>query len=341
MHAYRTAKVAALLTAIATLATSGRLHAQPVAAVPVAVGAVRTRGLDAELHEATRSAVVAELAVLGAEVPARAEASDLDAGCFGDAACVRQAALEAGAGGVLELSVIRVGPIVRLNLRFFDGQTGIKAVETEATAPASGFPASYSFKSDLRRGLEALALLHPDQVRPAGAAQADEAEPAAEVAAADTASQPGAPSSAPTDTTEELSAIAADAAPAVAPTQAGAAAAAPEDTGPWSTLAWGTVGAGTLLFTGGAVAGITWIATLASLSEQCDETACPRAAQDALAVYRLSGWLAPALLGVGAVAAIGGGVGLLLAPGAPERTEAANVAGQGMAIASGAVAEGR
>jgi len=290
------------------------------AATQVCVGAIRTHGLAEGTEKTTRRVIVEELVVLGAEIPTRAHAVELEASCFDDPGCVRDAVTDVGVVGVIDVSVIRVGPIVRLNIRFFDAANGIRIVQTESTAPARGFPDTVSFKSDLDRGLEALRRLNPPG-EPTGTvsdATADTAAPSAEIP----------PTADPDPTAEEIPDRIVDVTmkpsqPAEDPGESAATAASAGDD-VLSTVAWSALGVGGLLVTGGAGAGITNLVLWSQLEAGCDQSGssgCPDELQGQRDWYYFTSYLAPSLLGVGVLAAGAGAAVLLLSPGRDEATE--------------------
>lgn len=280
------------LVASAVAPVAGPASAQDV--MPprrVAIGAVRTQGLGEGSRELTHQTLVQALADLGAEVPVQTLSMSLEDSCFESADCVYGASRSAQVEGLIDVRVIRVGPIVRIIIRVFDAKSGIKVLETESTAPAKSFPDPTLFAEDLARGLDQLQRLHTSQQdRPPGyAARARAGSP--ELSAGSSSSAAGA---------------------------AGSEASAEEDAaGPMGMLSMGALGLGGLVFLGGAATGAWWLVLMNELDAACSSPqGCPPAEyQGTLDLFHATGFAAPALMGAGGLAAALGLAGMVMAPG--------------------------
>jgi len=119
------------------------------------IGAVSVEGLELGVAAEVRERLSQEFSALGLAV----------------------SPMRRGAAGVLEVRVLRSGDMVRINMSFLD-QKGVKVLEIATTGAAEGFPASVSFRRDLKRGLDALGLAAPrPEVEQAPAIESAYAEP--------------------------------------------------------------------------------------------------------------------------------------------------------------------
>ena len=122
------------------------------APAPLRVGlCVSAKGMDSTTVAATREKIAGEIGSLGAEVlPAPA-----GEGCCTTPACLKELHRR-GAAGLVEVSVLRFGSIVRIKVRFFNAATHKQILNIKAKASAANFPASASLKSVLKKGLQPL-----------------------------------------------------------------------------------------------------------------------------------------------------------------------------------------
>jgi hypothetical protein len=122
------------------------------APAPLKVGlCVSAKGMDTQTVSATREKIAGELGSLGAQVVSASRGE----GCCTTAACLRELKRR-GAAGLVEVSILRFGSIVRINVRFFNSATRKQILNIKAKASAANFPASASLKSVLKKGMQAL-----------------------------------------------------------------------------------------------------------------------------------------------------------------------------------------
>ena len=117
---------------------------------PLQVGVcVSAKGMDSETVSATRKKISAEMKSLGAVVLSVSEGE----GCCTTPACLRKFKRR-GASGLAEISILRFGSVVRINVRFFNTDSGKQVLNIKAKASAVNFPASASLKGVLKKGLQ-------------------------------------------------------------------------------------------------------------------------------------------------------------------------------------------
>jgi len=128
------------------------LVAAPSTPVPPKVClCVSAKGMDTRTVSATREKIAGEIGSLGAEVVPASEGEE----CCTTPACLQELQSR-GIAGLVEVSVLRFGSVVRINVRFFNAATRTQVLNIKAKASAANFPASASLKSVLERGLGSL-----------------------------------------------------------------------------------------------------------------------------------------------------------------------------------------
>jgi hypothetical protein len=120
---------------------------------PFQVGVcVSARGMDAAAVSATRAKIAAEVESLGAEVlPSTEEQGN----CCTTPACLRDLELR-GAAGLVEISILRFGSVIRINVQFYSAGLQKQVIHVKAKASAANFPASASLRGVLEKGLQSL-----------------------------------------------------------------------------------------------------------------------------------------------------------------------------------------
>jgi hypothetical protein len=108
--------------------------------------------MDSTAVSATREKITGEIKSLGAVVVSTPEGKG---GCCTTGACLQELQSR-GVAGLVEVSVLRFGSVVRINLRFFSAATQKQILHIKAKASATDFPASASLKSVLKKGIESL-----------------------------------------------------------------------------------------------------------------------------------------------------------------------------------------
>jgi len=120
---------------------------------PVQVGlCISAKGMDPETVTATRAKISGDMNSLGAKVMSLPEK---EGGCCITPACLRELKRH-GAAGLVEISILRFGSVVRINVRFFNAGTQKQVLHIKAKALAANFPASASLKGVLKKGLQLL-----------------------------------------------------------------------------------------------------------------------------------------------------------------------------------------
>lgn len=120
---------------------------------PAQVGlCISAKGMDPETVTATRAKITGDMKLLGAEVMSLPEKKG---GCCATPACLRELKRR-GAAGLVEISILRFGSVVRINVRFFSAGSEKQVLHIKAKASAANFPASASLKSVLKKGLQSL-----------------------------------------------------------------------------------------------------------------------------------------------------------------------------------------
>jgi hypothetical protein len=257
-------------------------------------------GLGPEIISAAITAIVEELKAMDVEVsPSPVPEPVLAEECFEDPACLRESGENLGIDGILDVSILRSGPMVRISFRLFASTTGAKLIETATVAPFQDFPGT----APIARNLEPVLKTIRD-VKPAEAvAPAEESRPVEEAAPPPPPPQP--PEPAPV---EEVAKVAP--APEMAPPPESlpeVKAPAPARPDPTRTWGWAMVGVGAAVLAGAGVTGILTIQLDDDLSAKCD--AAHKCAPDLQGdVDRLDtlALTTDVLLGVGAAAVITG-----------------------------------
>ncbi len=122
----------------------------------ICIGAFSSDALDADVASSTRAKIIEELGTLGASVVSEQGKTEIESDCFETPECLREAVANLFVAGVLEIRVLRIGPMVRVSMRLFNASNGEKVLETASVASAAGFPESASLTQDLGRVLGAL-----------------------------------------------------------------------------------------------------------------------------------------------------------------------------------------
>jgi hypothetical protein len=126
-------------------------------ALPIAIGAFRVEGMDAQTGSETLAAFVSETGSCGGTVtPPAGQGQTIEAGCFRSPGCLRGTCANLGVLGVMEIEAIRAGPVVKVDVYLYDCESGELAFHGECSAPAEGFPGSLSVARLIGPGLEKL-----------------------------------------------------------------------------------------------------------------------------------------------------------------------------------------
>lgn len=124
-------------------------------------------GLGPEIISAAITAIVAELKTMGVEVSPAPEPEPLLAEeCFSDAACLRETGENLAVDGILDVSVLRSGPMVRISFRLFASATGAKLHETATVAPYEDFPGTTPIARNLEPVLKTIRDIKPVEEKP-------------------------------------------------------------------------------------------------------------------------------------------------------------------------------
>ena len=144
---------------ILTLALQGA----PAADTPALAVALRPVGLDAATTKAVKARLESELSA--AEVPSRMLSLSPAAACFESEPCVQ--GLLKGGPALLDVEVVRVGPLVQLSLRLF-GADGSLLDGAGNTAEADAFPGEGAIiDGELLRQVQAQVPKAPPPTAPA------------------------------------------------------------------------------------------------------------------------------------------------------------------------------
>jgi hypothetical protein len=112
---------------------------------------VSARGMDAGTVSATREKITGEIGSLGAEVVSTSSGEE----CCTTPECLRDLQ-HRGIAGLAEISILRFGSVIRINMRFYSAASQKQILHIKAKASAANFPASASLKSVMKRGIESL-----------------------------------------------------------------------------------------------------------------------------------------------------------------------------------------
>jgi hypothetical protein len=146
----------ALSVAIGFLASAG----EP-ASPRVCVGSFHTEGLSPKVVEAARTKVIQDLRSLGAAIACTDEVPSLSRDCYRDASCLRMTVAGLEFEGLLEVEILRFGPMLRMVFRSYDATTGEKLVEKTLTTSTRGFPASAKMRPVLGKSLAPIPRKQP------------------------------------------------------------------------------------------------------------------------------------------------------------------------------------
>ena len=257
-------------------------------------------GLGPEIISAAITAIVEELKSMDIEVSPSPEPEPILAEeCFEDPACLRESGENLGIDGMLDVSILRSGPMVRISFRLFSSATGAKVFETTTVAPYEDFPGTAPIARNLEPVLKTIRDVKPAEET----ASTQEAQPVEEKAPAP---PPAGEKPAPV---EEVAKIA-PAPEIVAPPPEAvpvAKAAAPARPDPKQTWGWVMVGVGGAVLAGAGVTGILTMNLDSDLSSKCGTShSCPPNLQSDVDRLDNLALTTDVLLGVGAAAVITG-----------------------------------
>lgn len=119
---------------------------------------IKAKGLDPEALESTRERARGDLEELDARVLPGPQGGTAAVDCK-EGAFLR-AAHERGARGVIDIHVLRFGPLVRITMRVFYPGTGKEVLHVKAKAKSKNFPVNTSIEAILQRGLDNLRASH-------------------------------------------------------------------------------------------------------------------------------------------------------------------------------------
>lgn len=122
----------------------------------ICIGAFSAAGVDAATATAAEDRLMAELMAAGAEVALDPNLRNADDALFSSPEALRQAVSLRDILGVLQVRVVRFGPMVRVAINTFDARSGELVDETTVMAQADGFPGSMQLRDPLGRALTAL-----------------------------------------------------------------------------------------------------------------------------------------------------------------------------------------
>lgn len=148
----------ASLSALVMVATHSALAAEPAASAPpiVCIGGFTNEGIDDQLANALRQRLREELARLSALAlpPGNTDRAREIGMCASSARGITEEA-----AGVLIVGAVRFGPMVRLNLQFFDATGGTSVSESKLMLPARDVLTSAQLTRALEAGLNELRKL--------------------------------------------------------------------------------------------------------------------------------------------------------------------------------------
>jgi len=274
----------ASLLILAALAVAAELRAQVEQPVSVCIGRIEYQGLNKKMRRTMHRKLVEQLLALGADIPAEAHGIELERSCFDDPACVQEAMSDIEVDGVLQIRAMRVGPLVRIDLGFFDASSGENVFSSEFTAPTRKFPGAVSFDADLSQGLESLRRLKPPP-------EPDATGGTSQATATEAAASPPPPPPPPPPEPEPAAEV---------------------DSSVWPVIGWSSLGFGVALLAGGAVTGGLAIAQDQELRSSCVDGQCPPQMEDDLAQLNVLTAVTDGLLVAGGVCAVAGAVVLAL-----------------------------
>jgi hypothetical protein len=113
--------------------------------------------------------ITSELDGLGTSIPSRQEKVTARSTCCRNSRCILAAGRSLGVRWVLNVSMIRVGPLVSVTFRTYDTRTGKKRFQTSLTSILEDFPSQSAVRHHLERTLEVLRM--DGKPKPAGAAK--------------------------------------------------------------------------------------------------------------------------------------------------------------------------
>lgn len=267
--------------------------------IKVCMCGLTVEGLGPEILAAAITAVVEELKTMNVEVsPAPEPEPVLAEECFDDPVCVRESGENLEVDGVLDVSVLRSGPMVRITFRLFASATGTKVIETTTVAPYEDFPGTTPIARNLEPVLETVRNVKPaeetasvEKVTPAE--EKETVPPPAETAPVEVKSPPVA----------ETVKIPRPASEAVAVT----VETVPARPDPKKTWSWVAVGVGGAVLAGAAVTGGMALKLDQDLSSKCGNShECPQNLSGDIDRLDTLSLTTDVLLGVGAAAVITG-----------------------------------
>jgi len=290
-------KAGCLLAAALLLAGSEPSQAQEPEPPPIKICmcGFTVEGLGPEIISAAINAIVEELKIMGVEVsPAPEPEPVLAAECFEDPACLRESGDNLGIDGMLDVSILRSGPMVRINFRLFASATGAKIFETTTLAPFEAFPGTTPIARNLEPDLKTIREIKPPEEKtPPPPPPPPEPEPVKEITKVEPEPAPEPCVSQPSSQFEgEPVKIVTSASPRPDPTR---------------TWGWVAVGIGGAILVGAGVTGVLAIDLDSDLSSKCDSShTCTRDLQGDIDRLDTLSLTTDVLLGVGAAAVITG-----------------------------------
>ena len=278
-------KTGCLLIAAVLLTSPAGAQEPEKPPIKVCMCGFTVEGLGPEIISAAITAIVAELKTMGVEVSPSPEPEPILAEeCFNDPACLRESGENLAVDGILDVSVLRSGPMVRINFRLFASATGTKVFETATLAPYEDFPGTTPIARNLEPVLMTIRDIKPEEEKPP-----PPPPPPEPVVEAKPEPEP------------ELKPV-----PVPAPVPE-VAVSAPSRPDPYRTWGWVAVGVGGAILVGAGVTGILALDLDGDLSNRCDASQrCADSLQgdiDRLDTLTLT---TDILLGVGAAAVITG-----------------------------------
>ena len=293
-------KAGCLLSAVLLLSGLSPTGAQETEDKPirVCICGFTVEGLGPEIISAAITAIVEELKTMGVEVsPAPEPEPVLAAECFEDPACLRESGENLEIDGMLDVSILRSGPMVRINFRLFASATGAKVHETGTVAPYEDFPGTTPIARNLEPVLKTIRDIKPEEKKPPPPPPPPEPKVAEKI-------EPKIEPKPDPDPAAERSGAAPVGVPGPVPEIRVSAPAKPD---PYRTWGWVAVGVGGAILAGAGVTGVIALDLDGDLSTRCDAShRCADSQQgdiDRLDTLTLT---TDVLLGVGAAAVITG-----------------------------------
>jgi hypothetical protein len=239
--------------------------------IKVCMCGLTVEGLEPAMLSAAITAIVAELKAMGVEVsPAPVPEPVLAEQCFGDPACLRESGENLGVDGILDVGVLRSGPMVRITFRLFASTTGSKLIETTTVAPYEDFPGTAPIARNLEPVLKTIRDVKPgEEATTAGNIKpSEEKEARLQAEAAAVEMNPPSPPVAATEPVLAPEPKEEPAGPVSAPVALKTVAPVPRGS-PWKTWGWVAVGAGAVMLVCGAGTGGMALSLDGELADEC------------------------------------------------------------------------